>query len=112
MSPSSPSTTAPIRDQDCAAPVSSQAAGAAFKDTWTLSGFDVAWMGLIADEQPATAQVLHTAGLAYGKRMQPHLTMMAVRLIEMERMLKDTGSTYLHCDSTASHYLNLIIPME
>ena len=99
-------------NQDYAAPMGSQAAGAAFKDTWTLSDLDVAWMGLIADEQPATAQVLHTAGLAYGKGTQSYLTMMAVRLIEMERMLKDTGSTYLHCDSTASHYLNLIIPME
>ena len=52
-------------NQDYAAPVGSQAAGAAFKDTWTLSDLDVAWMGLIADEQPATAQVLKTAGLAY-----------------------------------------------
>ena len=92
-------------NQDYAAPVGSQAAGAAFKDTWTLSDLDVAWMGLIADEQPATSQVLKTAGLAYGKGMQSYLTMMAVRLIEMERMLKDTGSIYLHCDSTASHYL-------
>ena len=57
----------PHSNQDYAAPVGSQAAGAAFKDTWTLSGLEVAWMGLIADEQPATAQVLKTAGLAYGK---------------------------------------------
>ena len=41
-------------NQDYAAPVGSAAAGAAFKDTWTLSDLDVAWMGLIADEQPAT----------------------------------------------------------
>ena len=50
-------------NQDYAAPVGSQAAGAAFKDTWTLSDLDVAWMGLIADEQPAMAHVLKTAGL-------------------------------------------------
>ena len=37
-------------NKDYAAPVGSQAAGAAFKDTWTLSDLDVAWMGLIADE--------------------------------------------------------------
>ncbi len=41
-------------NRNYAAPVGSQAAGAAFKDTWTLSDLDVAWMGLIADEQPAT----------------------------------------------------------
>ena len=92
-------------NQDYAAPVGSQAAGAAFKDTWTLSDLDVAWVGLIADEQPATAQVLKAAGLTHGKGMQSYLTMMAVRLMEMRRLLKDTGSIYLHCDPTASHYL-------
>ena len=96
-------------NQDYAAPVGSQAAGAAFKDTWTLSDLDVAWMGLIADEQPATAQALKTAGLTHGKRMQSYLTMMAVRLMEMHRLLKPSGSIYLHCDPTASHYLKLLM---
>ena len=45
-------------NRNYAAPVASAAAGAAFKDTWTLSDLDVAWMGLIADEQPAMYQVL------------------------------------------------------
>ncbi len=66
-------------------------------------------MGLIADEQPATAHVLKTAGLTHGKGMQSYLTMMAVRLMEMRRVLKDTGSIYLHCDPTASHYLKLLM---
>ena len=92
-----------------AAPVGSKAAGAAFKDTWTLSDLDVAWMGLIADEQPAVANLLHTAGLTHGKGMQSYLTMMAVRLLEMRRVLKPTGSIYLHCDPTASHYLKLLM---
>ena len=39
--------------------------------------------------------------------MQSYLTMMAVRLLEMHRVLKPTGSIYLHCDPTASHYLKL-----
>ena len=88
-----------------AAPVGSAAAGAAFKDTWTLSDLDVAWMGLIADEQPAMYQVLQAAGMTHGKGMQSYLCMMAVRLQQMKRVLKDTGSIYLHCDPTASHYL-------
>ena len=91
------------------APVGSQAAGAAFKDTWTLSDLDVAWMGLIADEQPAMYQVLQAAGLTHGKGMQSYLCMMGVRLLEMRRVLKDTGSIYLHCDPTASHYLKLLM---
>ena len=96
-------------NQNYAAPVGSRAAGAAFKDTWTLSDLDVAWMGLIADEQPATAHVVKTAGLTHGKGMQSYLTMMAVRLMEMRRVLKDSGSIYLHCDPTASHYLKLLM---
>ena len=35
--------------------------------------------------------------------------MMAVRLLEMRRLLKDTGSIYLHCDPTASHYLKTLM---
>ena len=96
-------------NKDYAAPVGSKAAGAAFKDTWTLSDLDVAWMGLIADEQPAIALMLDAAGQTHGKGMQSYLTMMAVRLLEMRRVLKGTGSIYLHCDPTASHYLKQLM---
>lgn len=41
--------------------------------------------------------------------MMAYLTMMAVRLIEMRRILTSTGSLYLHCDPTASHYLKLVL---
>ena len=96
-------------NKDYSAPVGSAAAGAAFKDTWNLSDLDVAWMGLIADEQPAVHQVLLAAREAHGKRMQSYLCMMAIRLKEMRRVLKPTGSVYLHCDPTASHYLKMLM---
>ena len=96
-------------NRNYAAPVGSRAAGAAFKDTWTLSDLDTAWMGLIADEQPAMYKVIETAGLTHGKGMQSYLCMMAVRLVEMRRVLRDTGSIYLHCDPTASHYLKMLM---
>ena len=96
-------------NRNYSAPVGSAAAGAAFKDTWTLSDLDVAWMGLIAEEHPAIYKTLETAGLTHGKGMQSYLCMMAVRLLEMRRVLKDTGSVYLHCDPTASHYLKLVM---
>ena len=96
-------------NQNYAAPVGSKAAGAAFKDTWSLSDLDVAWMGLIADEKPAVAHTLKAAGFSHWKGMQSYLTMMAVRLLEMHRVLKDTGSIYLHCDPTASHYLKQLM---
>ena len=91
------------------APVGSKAAGAAFKDTWTLSDLDVAWTGYIADEHPAVAYLLSGAGMAHSKGMQSYLTMMAVRLLEMRRVLKPTGALWLHCDSTAAHYLKLLL---
>ena len=96
-------------NRNYAAPVGSAAAGAAFKDTWTLSDLDVAWMGLIADEQPAIYKVLDTSGLSHGKPMQSYLCMMAVRLMEMHRVMKETASIYLHCDPTASYYLKMLM---
>ena len=41
--------------------------------------------------------------------MKSYLIMMAVRLLEMQRILKETGSLHLHCDPTASHYLKLLL---
>ena len=96
-------------NRDYAAPIGSEAAGAAFKDTWTLSDVDLAWHGLIAERDPTLASIVEAGGLSHGKGMQAYLTMMAVRLLEMRRLLKKTGSIYLHCDPTASHYLKLLM---
>ena len=91
------------------APIGSKAAGAAFKDTWTLDDVDEAWHGEIADRDPALCAIIGAAGLAHGPGMKSYLIMMAVRLLEMRRVLKPTGSLYLHCDPTASHYLKLVM---
>ena len=96
-------------NQDYAAPIGSIAAGAAFKDTWTLSDIDAHEHGELADRNPAAYSVIEAAQGASGKSMMSYLIMMAVRLIEMERILKPTGSIYLHCDPTASHYLKLLL---
>ena len=91
------------------APIGSEAAGAAFKDSWTLSDVDEAWHGEIADREPALYAIIDAAGQSHGKGMKSYLIMMAVRLLEMRRVLKDTGSIYLHCDPTASHYLKMLM---
>ncbi len=96
-------------NQDYAAPIGSVAAGAAFKDTWTLSDVDVYEHGELADRDPAAYSVIEAARGTHGKRMMSYLIMMAVRLMEMRRVLKPTGSLYLHCDATASHYLKLLM---
>ena len=96
-------------NEDYAAPIGSRAAGAAFKDTWTLSDIDVYEHGELAERSPAAYAVIEAARQTHGKSMMSYLIMMAVRLIEMRRILKETGSIYLHCDDTASHYLKLLM---
>ena len=44
--------------------------------------------------------------------MMAYLVMMAPRLVELHRVLKPTGSPYLHCDPTASHYLKMLLGLR
>ena len=62
---------------DYSAPIGSEAAGAAFKDTWTLSDVDEAWHGEIADRQPALYAIIDAADLAHGKGMKSYLMRIA-----------------------------------
>ena len=87
----------------------SEAAGASFKDAWTLDDVDEAWHGEIADREPGLYRVIDSAELSHGKGMKSYLIFMAVRLLEMKRVLKPEGSVYLHCDLTAVHYLKLVM---
>ena len=96
-------------NRNYSAPIGSEAAGAAFKDTWTLDDVDLAEHGEIADRNPALYKVIDAAGDAHGKGMKSYLIMMGTRLLEMRRLLKDSGSIYLHCDPTAGHYLKLVM---
>ena len=94
-------------NKDYSAPIGSEAAGAAFKDTWTLDDVNLAWHGEIAEREPALYSIIDAAGVSHGKSMKAYLIMMAVRLLEMRRLLKPTGSVYLHCDDYADAYLRL-----
>ena len=91
---------------DYAAPIGSKAAGAEFKDTWTLRDVDTEWINLMEARHPALYRVLLAAMTDSDKS---YLAYMAVRLLEMHRLLKPTGSIYLHCDPTMSHYLKLVL---
>ncbi len=89
-----------------AAPIGSKAAGAAFKDTWTLTDIDVEWINLIEQKHPQLYRVLLAA---MTKSDKSYLVYMAARLLEMKRLLKLTGSIYVHCDSSMSHYLKAVM---
>lgn len=93
-------------DANYAAPIGSEAAGAEFKDTWSLTDIDAEWINLIEDREPRLFRVLLAAMTDSDKS---YLVYMAVRLLEMRRILKPTGSIYLHCDPTMSHYLKLLM---
>lgn len=82
----------------------------AFEDTWrwdqaAAKAYDEITVlgGRVSDAMQAFHKILgHSDMLAY-------LAMMAPRLVELHRVLKPTGSLYLHCDPTASHYLKLLL---
>lgn len=96
-------------NMEYAAPVGSEAAGAAFRDAWSLSDVDQAWHGQLLETNEALYHVIHASRYSHGERMMSYLCMMAVRLLEMRRLLKPSGALYLHCNSHASHYLKLLL---
>ena len=89
------------------APIGSKAEGAEFKDIWTDDDIKYEWLGEIAEQNEDLYQIIQASETVYNKSMRIYLTAMAIRLFEMQRILKPTGSIYLHCDPTASHYLKL-----
>ncbi len=97
------------KNRNFAAPIGSKAAGAAFRDTWTLDDVDQKWHAEVDEKNHALYTIIDAAGQAWHKSMKAYLIYMAIRLIEMKRILKNTGSIYLHCDPTASHYLKMVM---
>ena len=91
------------------APVGSKAAGSSFKDMWTWDDVNKAYLEILAGKYPALATFIASIGSIHSSAMKAYLTYMAQRIIEMHRILKDTGSLYLHCDPAASHYLKIVL---
>ena len=89
-----------------AVPIGSPAEGAEFRDIWTLSDLDAEGINLIEAKHPVLYRVLLASMMGSDKA---YLGYMADRILEMKRILKPTGSIYLHCDPTMSHYLKLIM---
>ena len=83
----------------------------AFDDSWSWGPTASSALMDIAQSGNHTLHVLMQAmKTAIGENaMMAYLAMMAVRLLELHRVLKPTGSLYLHCDPTASHYLKLVL---
>ena len=98
------------KDKDFHATPDSLASGASFQDRWSWER-DVheEWVDQITDDFPKVMNVVNGSLASYGKDMGAFLCFMAVRLLEMHRILRPGGSLYLHCDYTASHYLKELL---
>lgn len=82
----------------------------AFEDTWHWDQVAAATYGEVVELGGRVANALRAMRTFLGDSdMLAYLSMMAPRLVELRRVLKQTGSIYLHCDSTASHYLKLLM---
>jgi site-specific DNA-methyltransferase (adenine-specific) len=97
----------------------SSAQATAFKDTWEWdeAAADAYHEIMMRPEIPPQLRNLMQAMKVFltgdtgskGNSMMAYLTMMALRLVELHRVLKPTGSLYLHCDPTASHYIKQVL---
>ena len=79
----------------------------AFEDTWTLKNIQDS----LSELHTLKTDYLYFLLLTYQKvapHAFPYLTMMSLRILELHRVLKPTGSFYLHCDPTMSHYLKTV----
>ena len=83
----------------------------AFDDTWRWNiESEHAYQDVITQQAGKIGDLLAALRSFLGQNdMMAYLTMMAQRMVELHRVLKPTGSIYLHCDPTASHYLKLLM---
>ncbi len=82
----------------------------AFSDTWTWDEGAARAFQEVVEAGGRVSQAMQAFRTFLGDTdMLAYLAMMAPRLVEMRRVLKPTGSLYLHCDPTASHYLKMLL---
>lgn len=91
------------------APIGSSAEGAGFKDVFGKEDVKDIRVEEIEYDYPQVAVFLRGIKMLGNEYNYCYLTFMAARLVECHRILKDTGSLYLHCDPTMSHYLKVLL---
>ena len=88
--------------------IGSKAEGSSFKDTWNWSDVketDEKQLDIISNDFPALATYISVIDTISDIHMKSYITYMALRVIQLHRILKSTGSIYYHCDPTVG-YLN------
>src|SRR6266487_1327331 len=91
--------------------IESEAQITAFEDTWHWNETTAsAYEEMTIHAPPHVSKMISALYSAIGtNQMMAYLVMMAIRLMELHRVLKPTGSLYLHSDPTASHYLKVVL---
>ena len=89
--------------------VDSEAQIVAFEDTWHWNTAAEATFAELVTETRLSDLLSALVTMTGRSQMGAYLVMMAARLLELHRVLKPTGSLYLHCDPTASHYLKIVL---
>ncbi|HMJ08525.1 MAG TPA: DNA methyltransferase [Pyrinomonadaceae bacterium] len=90
--------------------VDSESQITAFEDTWHWNASaEETYHELIMNGDEVARMIESFRSFIGNNQMMAYLVMMAVRLKELHRVLKPTGSLYLHCDPTASHYLKILL---
>ena len=89
----------------------SEAQITAFEDTWHWTeDTERTFLEITKVASPKVIEMMRSFRNFIGENdVMAYLTMMCVRLVELQRVLKPTGSIYLHCDPTASHYLKILM---
>ena len=78
-------------------------------DQWAWNEVHPAWLDEIKDENRALYEVIEATGHCHGQDIAAFLCFLSVRLLEMHRILKSTGSIYLHCDHRANAYIRMAL---
>ena len=99
------------KKKEFTAPIGSSAEGASFSDIFREEDVKDEWLLDIKEDHYFIHDLLSTVKTIEGRSSYNfcYLAYMAIRLLECHRILKSTGSIYLHCDSTMSHYLKLLL---
>ena len=78
-------------------------------DQWAWNEVHPIWLDQIRDDNRALFEVIEATGHCHGQNIAAFLCFLSVRLLEMHRVLKPTGSLYLHCDHTANAYIRMAL---
>ena len=86
-----------------------KAEGQSFNDTWSWNDAKEEWLDEIQDNYPVVYDAIVAAKNCNRPAMGGYIAFMAVRLVEIHRVLKPTGVMYLHCDTSANSYLRTVL---